>query len=312
MRTLWLIYWIVFPFKITAVQTIINAGRFSLLAFSSTIFFKKWSASTLFKIGHIFMWIGRFWMIIVALQQAFANHEDPQVMTALVAILCCCGVVIPSFTEYLCFVLTLPLIRPALIYLASPDGFHNDHFQQVLFQHALILMLALSVTWTVHADSRRNWLRSPASSGLHPSTALCHADARRSSKAGGKGDRIRGGSNKSSITADAPAVSGSMEELDDGYFTEEDMREDAERTAEVGRAPPFLRRIFTRRARRCNHRAAGKDQGRQRGFVGGGGCAWARETHALRCGRASRSGPPLRPGSRARRTVWGGGIGPTP
>ena len=110
------------------------------------------------RLGIATLWIIRIFAMVVGLQQLGANHSDPQVMTALIGYLCVCGLGIPSFFEYLSIAFPLAFARPTLLCLfPGPDP---ELVQQSLFQHTLILALGGCITFTVHSDCRRDWLRS--------------------------------------------------------------------------------------------------------------------------------------------------------
>ena len=168
MRISWFIYWILYPYKLTTVEVVVSILRVLVLCFVGMVTIRTWHDTVMTKFGHILLWLSRMLLILLFAQQFSADHNDNQTMIAIATILCCTGLVIPSFTEYLCFALTLPYLRPLMIYLASNDGLQSQHLQEVLFQHSLLLALAISVTGTIHSDCRHKWLCSSARSALPP------------------------------------------------------------------------------------------------------------------------------------------------
>lgn len=162
MRFSWLAYWMFYPYELTTIEIVVTLIRVAVVLFVATIFLKSWDQSSMIKFGYSLIWISRILLLLLCLQQVAAEPNDSQTMIAMTTILCCGGLVIPSFSEFLCFALTLPFLRPLKIYMAAPEGFDGDHMQQVLFQQTLLLSLAISVTWTIHSDSRHRWLCSPA------------------------------------------------------------------------------------------------------------------------------------------------------
>jgi hypothetical protein len=164
MRISWFLYWIFYPYDLTTIEVIVNFIRMGVLMFVFSIFIKDWSDTAMTKFGLVLIWISRCLLLLLLLQQIAAETNDSQTMIAITTILCCGGLVIPNFSEFLGFALTLPFVRPLKIFMASPEGLHDERLHQVLFQHSLLLSLAVSFTWTIHADSRHKWLCSAATS----------------------------------------------------------------------------------------------------------------------------------------------------
>ena len=156
MRCFWSMYWLFNPFKIRHVEVVVGATRFFFKMVMFVVLSKKWDLSAKCKIGLLFLWMTRTVGILVAVQQAAAKANDPLTMSGLVGYVCLSGLMIPRFTEYLCTALPLPLIQPIRLYFS---GNKAEHIHEILFQHTLILALGLSITWTIHADCRRDWLR---------------------------------------------------------------------------------------------------------------------------------------------------------
>jgi hypothetical protein len=160
MRIVWLAYWIVFPFDISTVDLIIFAIRFLFLILGSTMFMRNWADANKRRIGLANLWIARTYLVVAALGESDVHKRDPQKLASLVAYLCICGLFIPSFAEYLVCAVPLSFTRPLIMSLVSGAG--KDQAQEIIFQHGLILALGISITWTAHADCRRDWLRSAA------------------------------------------------------------------------------------------------------------------------------------------------------
>ena len=216
LRCLWIIYWFLFPSEVTPIEIVVNIARFFVWVLGVVVVSKKWDASSQSKIGLYALWIARTSACLVALQQAAAKENDPQIMAALVSFICLSGMLIPSFTEYLCAALPLPYIQPIRLHLS---GGKAEHIQEIVFQHSLILALGLSITWTIHADCRRNWLRFP--SAFKSATAPAN-DSR------AVNSRERRKLNKEVLASAAHASANSVrdwDQLEDGYFTDADRRE---------------------------------------------------------------------------------------
>lgn len=173
------------------------------------------------KLGTLSKWAGRIMLFLLAAQHLGTNNRDSQLIIATASILCCSGLVLPSFTEYLVFALTIPYIRPLRIYLSSDKGMDSDDFQQVIFQHTLLLALAISVSWTVHSDSRRDWLRSPVSFiGNRGSVSITGQRRLRASLASG-----RSSSHDFESDGNAASASADWNAINDNYFSKSDLQE---------------------------------------------------------------------------------------
>ena len=217
MRFLWIIYWLLFPFKVTPIECVVGAMRCSYLIFGITIVTRKWDASAHAHIGQYTLWISRTAACVAAVQQAVAKENDPQILSGLVSFTCFCGMAIPSFTEYLCAALLLPYIQPIRLFF-SGDNF--EHIQEILFQHTLIFALGLSITWTVHADCRRDWLRFPTS--FDHKSALFVAAHVQNCRAAPENEEV--------LVSGDKATPGTVQDiiwdhLEDGYFTDADLHE---------------------------------------------------------------------------------------
>jgi hypothetical protein len=162
MRAMWLIYVLAFPNSVSEFDWGFAVLHGSIIIIAVLLVQTKWSDSSKVRAGIANLWIVRVSSVVVLTQQLGVNHGDPQVMVALIGYLCLGGLSIPSYAEYLLIVLPLAFARPLLLGLSlssDPDLLH-----QSLFQHSLILALGASITATIHADCRRNWLRSASSS----------------------------------------------------------------------------------------------------------------------------------------------------
>lgn len=158
MRLVWLTYWVMFPFELSVVDLVIFAVRILFLILGTIMFARNWAEVNKKRIGLANFWIARAYLVVAALGESDVDKRDPQKLASLVAYLCICGLFIPSFTEYLLGALPLSLTRPVILSLFPRAGL--DQPQEIIFQHGLILALGLSITWTAHADCRRDWLRS--------------------------------------------------------------------------------------------------------------------------------------------------------
>ncbi len=215
-RALWLVYWFLYPYEVSTFDLIPTIVRLFVLLISSTIFLRDWSSSAMLKFGIISKWASRTMLILLGVQHFGSNHRDSQLMMATASVMCCSGLVIPSFTEYLGFVLFIPYIRPMRIYMSSNDGLASEQLHEVLFQHTLLLTLALSVTWTVHSDSRRDWLRSSVSFGHE--TVM-----KRKSEGSSAGSRST--QQKKELDADSSVSSPEWDMIRDNYFSIADRQE---------------------------------------------------------------------------------------
>ena len=247
LRLLSFVYWLLYPFEITQVETIIAVLRLLIAVFVFFILGQKRNDSTNRPFGLCFLWMARMVAILVALQQAAAKTTtDPNVMAGLVSYICFGAMVSPSFVEYLCVAIVLPFVRPIHMFLSRGM---SEHVQQTLFQHALILALGLSISWTIHSDCRRDWLRFPAAPN-HKTAKRAASSSRRSSSAhdlppGEDGSRSRAAAPAAPPPAASPAAppaaaaqEGSWDQLDDGYFTAADRAELRADAVRVRRPPP--------------------------------------------------------------------------
>jgi hypothetical protein len=166
MRILWLVCLLIFPYNISFVEFFVLVMRIFIFIVAAMLYRIRWSESSMARLGSGTLWLIRMFAMVVGLQQLGANHNDPQVMTALIGYICVCGLGVPNFAEYLIIAVLLALVRPMHLYLSSQP--EPDLAQQSLFQHALILTLGVSITFTVHSDCRRDWLRSSSASAPNP------------------------------------------------------------------------------------------------------------------------------------------------
>ena len=107
--------------------------------------------------GLTLLWIARMCSVLVALEYTALDYGTLHNTSTLANFVCLSGLVFPRFTEYFLFSVSLSVLRPWYLFLrsSSPESIFD-----LLYQHALILALGASITWTVHADHRRDWLRS--------------------------------------------------------------------------------------------------------------------------------------------------------
>ena len=242
LRLFWIAYWLIYPFQVSTVEIIIVTFRVAILAFGVFVVSNKWDDATKPKFGVGLHWAARAIALLVGMQQVVAKHNDPQVMAGIVSFLCFCGLVIPRFTEYLVAAVPLPLIRPLLLHLA---GHPADHVQQLLFQNLLILALGLSITWTVHSDYRRDWLRLPAASAGAAARGRMHRRRKSTSQ-------LR----PTSGCDEAAAVEASWDTLEDGYFTDAERAELREQAVQARRPPPRALHDSSRRGCACSAQLA--------------------------------------------------------
>ena len=119
----------------------------------------KWGKEMTHWRGLALLWVTRMSCIFIALEQFSTNYGGVKSMASPVMIICFSGLAIPSFVEYLFSVVPISILGPLQLFLRSSSA---ETIFSVLYQHALILAVGASVTWTVHADHRRDWLRSRA------------------------------------------------------------------------------------------------------------------------------------------------------
>ena len=163
-RLYWLVYWFLFPFQMTPVQILNSAIRLCSAAFVAVVITKKWSQSTKGMLGLCLFWLVRIWAVLNFIRQVSAEKNDPLALHGLVNFTCVYGMAIPNFKEYFGSALIIAYVQPICMYLAGSD---YEHVQQILIQNTYIFVFGVSVTWTFHADCRRDWLRAPASPANH-------------------------------------------------------------------------------------------------------------------------------------------------
>jgi hypothetical protein len=212
LRLSWIAYWLMYPFQVSPLEWFIVTLLVAILIFGIFVVCNDWNEAIKAKFGVGLHWAARAVALLIGMRQTVARHEDPQSLAGIAAFVCFWGLVIPSFTEYLYTALPLPLIRPLVLHLA---GHPADHIRQVFFQNALILALGISITWTMHADCRRDWLRLPAAGA----TARGRTQRGSEGKAGGSG----------SEAADWDRL--------DGYFTDAERAESHEQALQARRRP---------------------------------------------------------------------------
>ena len=141
-----------------AAELMLESIRLAFLMLLIILLSKKWGTASNYSRGVAILWIARIGSTMAFLQQlAVGENRDLQVLASLVGYVCVGGFVFPTFSEYILFVVPLSFLRP--IYLSLSHRAAVSHFD-VLYQHMLILALGTSITWTIHADHRRDWLRS--------------------------------------------------------------------------------------------------------------------------------------------------------
>ena len=208
MRLIWLIHWVVYPFDIATVDLVIFFIRLFFLVLGTLLFAWRWGDANKSRIGLANLWIARTYVLVVALGESAAERRDPQKLASLVAYLCICGLFIPSFTEYLLGALPVSFVRPAILNLLSREA--QEQAKEVVFQHTLILLLGISITWTAHADCRRDWLRARSAPRVRrrPTTVPNESQTYTKNTVGESPSQSRWG--------DVP---------DDGYFSRDDRAE---------------------------------------------------------------------------------------
>ena len=107
--------------------------------------------------GLALLWIVRICSTLIILEHSSRDYGGLQSMASPVTFVCLSGLAVPSFAEYLFSSVPIMLLGPVQLFLLSSSV---ETIFSMLYQHALILALGASVTWTVHADHRRDWLRS--------------------------------------------------------------------------------------------------------------------------------------------------------
>jgi hypothetical protein len=175
MRIMLFAYWFVYPEKMNKTDIIVSVLRISCQITVITMYTVRWGMRWRRILGLALIWIFRFFYAGVFYEQAFSLHSAPHVFTVLAFVLCFTGMIVTTFSEYLAVAFTLPFIRPLVILLTNPADdtvAASERAQRSLFDHSLVLALGLSITWTIHADRRRDWLLScTASAGRGPEAA---------------------------------------------------------------------------------------------------------------------------------------------
>ena len=138
-------------------KLILMTIRLVIIVLSLLLMSNKWGKSTNYWRGLAVLWIIRFSSFLVALQQTAADFSGLQIMASLVSFVCVSGLSVPNFAEYFLFSVSLSFLGSLQHFLRSSSA---ESIFSMLYQHTLILVLGASITWTVHADHRRDWLRS--------------------------------------------------------------------------------------------------------------------------------------------------------
>ena len=134
--------------------------RISILVIGIVLLSKKWVMSSKYRRGLFALCLVRATVILAAIKQ-LGQSRDAQIMSHLVGYVFIGGLASPSFAEYFFCSVFLTLLRP--LYLSfnfSRSTSSTEAILSILYQHTLILALGASIIWTVHADHRRDWLRS--------------------------------------------------------------------------------------------------------------------------------------------------------
>ena len=210
MRLIWLIHWVAYPFDIATVDLVIFFIRLIFLVLGTLLFAWRWGDANKGRIGLANLWIARTYLIVVALGESAAERRDPQKLASLVAYLCICGLFIPSFTEYLLGALPVSFVRPAILNLLSREA--QEQAKEVVFQHTLILLLGISITWTAHADCRRDWLRARSAPRVRPRPNIVSTVSN------------EGQTDANNTVGESPSQS-RWEDVPDGYFSRDDRAE---------------------------------------------------------------------------------------
>ena len=134
--------------------------RLSILVILLILLSKKWTIASNYRRGVFVFWLKRVTLILAAIQQMGRNSRDPQIMSTLVCFIFVGGLISPSFAEYISYSLVLTFLRPLYLSFSSSQSTSADEILNILYQNTLILALGASIIWTVHADHRRDWLRS--------------------------------------------------------------------------------------------------------------------------------------------------------
>ena len=138
----------------------LTAVRFSVLVLLLVLVSKKWGMSTNYWRGLFAVWLTRVTLILGFQHQMADNNRDPQIMSSLVSFVFVGGLITPSFTEYILYAFSISFVRPLYLSFGTSQSAGAESIFNILYQHTLILALGASIIWTVHADHRRDWLRS--------------------------------------------------------------------------------------------------------------------------------------------------------
>ena len=133
--------------------------RLSILVIVLVLLSEKWAMASKHRRGLFIFWLKRVSIILAAIQQ-MGESRDAQIMSHLVGSVFIGGLISPSFAEYFSYALFLTLLRPLYLSFDFSRSTSTEAILSMLYQHTLILALGGSIIWTVHADHRRDWLRS--------------------------------------------------------------------------------------------------------------------------------------------------------
>ena len=244
MRTCWVVHWILYPHEKPWVEIVAGIIRIFILITFIFIFctVDKMKTKQKLRIGKMLVWVARILAFLVFMEQTSLDQGDPHMMAALACCLCLCGLGIPSFTNYILQSLPLPFIRPLLLqYSANAHG-ADIGAREVLFQHLLIFGLGGSITWTIHADTRRRWLSSasdPVQRIRRPRPHSGASAARDSSLSASNWTRSRAcrrGKVVAETMMETVARGHEWDLLDDGYFSETDLADQRSEALQAGAA----------------------------------------------------------------------------
>ena len=160
MRCIWLVYWSYNFENLPRLEMFLGSVRVMEFFAIMTIYLNKWSGLSAVRLSIGMLWMFRTLAILVFVHQLLGNHSDPQLMSELVLVACVLGLYLPNFTEYVCYSLPMAYVRPFFGHMVVATGQGHQDVYQIAFQHTLILALGFTITWTIHSDSRRDWLRS--------------------------------------------------------------------------------------------------------------------------------------------------------
>ena len=148
-------------------ELIVTSIRLSILILVVVLISKNWSPASNYWRGLTLLWIIRLGVVLCLQQQLVDSPAELQSMATLVGFVCVGGWFFYNFTEYFLFALSLSFLRPLRLSLGSTT---TESIFDVVYRHSLILALGVSIAWTVHADQRRDWLRSRthAHEVMHP------------------------------------------------------------------------------------------------------------------------------------------------